>query len=119
MPLGSDAGSKCAAKLRASMRRVPLWQLPSMRAPSDSKNATILRASVISGTLWMVSGSPAKSDAHSIGRMEFLLPEGAILPCNSRPPFTMRLDTLLSLDHLDEFASRPDYSWAATWQARR
>jgi hypothetical protein len=46
----------------------------------------------MSGTLSKVTGSSVSSVAQKMGRTEFLLPDGVMVPERGRPPWTMRSD---------------------------
>ena len=61
-----------------SIRPPPRSQL--MREPWSTKKPTSFSTSVILGTLSSVTLSSVSSVAQRMGRMEFLLPEGVMVP---------------------------------------
>src|SRR4051794_833854 len=61
-----------------------------MREPCSWKKVTSFSTSVMAGTFCSVTGSSVRSDAQRIGRTEFLLPEGVMVPVSGLPPVTTR-----------------------------
>ena len=61
-----------------------------IREPCSWKNRTSFSTSVIAGTFSSVTGSSVSSVAHRIGSIEFLLPEGRMVPERGLPPLTIR-----------------------------
>ena len=94
MPDGSSPAMRSGSKVEWSTAIVPAARSHAMREPCSWKNVTSFSTSVISGTFSSATGSSVSRVAHKMGRTEFLLPEGVMVPERGLPPLTMRSATV-------------------------
>ena len=73
---------------------VHFWNYDKIRDAWITDHMKILQQhylpQTIAGTLRRKTGASVSSVAHRIGRVEFLLPDGVIVPESGLPPLTMR-----------------------------